>query len=111
MNWEIRYYKKVERDILEWPGSISAKFAKIIKLVEQHGPAEVGMPYVKAMGKGLFEIRVMGKDGIGRALFCNLVGKRVIILNAFIKKTEKTPARELELARKRMLEIKEIWKN
>jgi phage-related protein len=58
------------------------------------------------MGNGLFEIRAKSQEGIGRSLFCMLKGKEIIILNSFVKKTQKTPKKELELAKKRMKEIK-----
>jgi phage-related protein len=64
------------------------------------------MPHIKALGQGLFEIRVKAAEGIGRALFCMIKGKIIIILNGFIKKTEKTPSNEMDLALKRMKEIK-----
>ena len=57
------------------------------------------------MGHGLFEIRARGKEGIGRSLFCTVKGKEIIILNSFIKKTQKTPQKEIDIARKRMQEI------
>ena len=58
------------------------------------------------MGQGLFEIRAKGKEGIGRSFFCMVKGKEVIILHSFIKKSQKTPAKELNLARKRLKEVK-----
>jgi phage-related protein len=54
----------------------------------------------------LFEIRARGKEGIGRAFFCMIVGQKVVILHAFIKKSQKTPQKELEIARRRMAHIK-----
>jgi len=57
------------------------------------------------MGNGLFEIRAKGKEGIGRSLFCTVKGKEIIVLRSFIKKTQKTPKRELEKARNRMKEL------
>ncbi len=57
------------------------------------------------MGKGLFELRARGKDGIGRAFYCYLKGKRIVILHVFIKKTQSTPQRELNIAQKRMDEV------
>ena len=71
----------------------------------EHG-ANLGLPYTKAMGGGLFEIRAKGQEGIGRAFFCTLVGQRIVILHSFIKKTDKTPKRELDIAKQRMKEIK-----
>jgi phage-related protein len=54
------------------------------------------------MGDGLFELLPKGRSGTGRALYCFLVGKGIVVLHAFIKKTRQTPDRELKLARKRM---------
>jgi phage-related protein len=58
------------------------------------------------MGDGLFEIRAQGPEGIGRAFFCTLLGSRVVILHGFVKKTQATPAKELNLARARLREVK-----
>jgi phage-related protein len=63
------------------------------------------MPYSRAMGNGLFEIRPKGKDGIVRALYCFQTGERIIILHAFIKKSQATPRKEMVLALKRMKEV------
>ncbi len=59
------------------------------------------MPHTRAMGGGLFEVRAKGREGIGRAFFCTVVGQRIVILHVFTKKTDQTPARELDTARKR----------
>ncbi len=69
------------------------------------GP-NLGMPYTRAMGDGLFEIRANGQEGIGRAMFCTLVGRRVVVFHGFIKKTEQTPAKDLDTARRRMKEVR-----
>ncbi len=57
------------------------------------------------MGKGLFELRLKGKEGTGRVFFCNRPGGRILMLHAFVKKSAKTPARELKVARERMREV------
>ena len=56
---------------------------------------------------GLFELRPRGRAGIGRAFYCFMVSKRVVVLHAFIKKTQQTPDRELKLARKRLKELQD----
>jgi phage-related protein len=61
----------------------------------------------RAFGDGLFELRPRGRAGIGRAFYCFMVGKRVVVLHAFIKKTQQTPDRELKLARKRLKELQD----
>lgn len=66
----------------------------------------IRMPHSRAMGDGLFELRPRGVEGIGRVFYCFMVQQRIVILHAFIKKTQITPAREIALARKRMKEVK-----
>ena len=69
------------------------------------GP-NIGEPHTKAFGDGLFELRLKGAEGIARVFFCTLAGKRIVMLHSFIKKSERTPAREREVAETRMKEIK-----
>lgn len=109
MTWKITFYnEKVEKQTLSFPKSILANFIHIAEMIEALGPA-LGHPYTAPMGNGLFEIRAKGMEGIGRSLYCTMKGKEIIILNSFIKKTQKTqktPKKELELAKKRMNEVK-----
>ena len=77
---------------------------KLLELMEKHG-ANLGSPHTEPMGEGLFEIRAKAQEGIGRGLFCYLNGKHVVVLHAFIKKSQKTPRKELELARLRQNEV------
>ncbi|MCP3933515.1 MAG: type II toxin-antitoxin system RelE/ParE family toxin, partial [Bacteroidetes bacterium] len=70
------------------------------QMIEEFGPA-LDLPYTKAIGEGLFEIRAKGKEGIGRSFFCTVKGKEIIILHSFIKKSQKIPKKELATARKR----------
>ena len=65
------------------------------------------MPHSRALGGGLFELRPRAREGIGRALYCYLVGERVTVLHAFVKKTQATPERDLKLARRRMKEVRD----
>lgn len=107
MPWKIEFYSaQVEEDIKGWPESIQAKFYKIGELLEKHGPFEVGMPHVENFGQGLFEIRAKGREGIGRIFFGLLPGRTMVLLHAFIKKTQKTPKQELAIAKKRLKEVK-----
>jgi phage-related protein len=106
MSWTVDFYNtEVMKAIQKWPIGIKAKFTWIVDLLQEHGPNEIGMPYIKALGKGLFEIRAKGKEGIGRAIFCILKGEKMIVLNGFIKKTQETPRKEIALATKRRLEV------
>ena len=67
--------------------------------------ANLGMPHTKPIENGLFELRLKSKEGIARVFFCTKVGKRIIMLHLFIKKTQKIPQKELTIANKRMLEV------
>ncbi len=71
----------------------------------EYGP-DLGLPFTRAMGKGLFEIRAKGHAGIARGFFCTISKNKIVILHVFIKKTESTPKKELDLAIKRMKEVK-----
>jgi len=105
MAWEIKYYNvNVEDSILAWPQKILQRYLRITNLIENQGP-DLGMPFTGSLGKGLFEIRVKASEGIGRAFFCYLVKKEIIILHGFIKKTNKPPKKDLKIAIKRMKEV------
>lgn len=69
------------------------------------GP-NLGEPHTKAFGDGLFELRLKGAEGIARVFFCTLIGKRIVMLHSFIKKTDRTPKRELDVVQARLKEIK-----
>lgn len=105
MNYTIEYFHmRVKVEIETWPAGILADFARIAELLTEFGP-NLRMPHSRAMGGGLFELRPRGREGIGRAFYCFVIGQRVMILHAFIKKTQDTPEQELKIARKRMKEV------
>jgi phage-related protein len=104
--WTFNYYNaKVAALIEDWPIGVRVSFLRIVGLMSEHGP-NLGLPHTRAMGGGLFEIRAKGREGIGRAFYCTLVGRRIVILHAIVKKTEKTPTRALEIAHARLREVK-----
>jgi len=105
MAWKVDFYEGVEDEILSMPPKMQARMIKLLELIEQHG-ANLGPPHTDSMGDGLFEIRAKSQEGIGRGLFCYLKGKHIYVLRAFIKKSNKTPKKEIELARNRMKEVK-----
>ncbi len=105
MAFEIEYFhERVLAEIESWPVDFLADYARLVELLAEHGP-NLRLPYSRAFGDGLFELRPRGRSGIGRAFYCFLVGKRVVVLHAFIKKSQQAPDRELKLARKRMKEL------
>ncbi len=106
MTWTIEYrYKDVEQFVLKLPSGLSAKYFHLTDLMLEFG-ADLGMPHTKAMSDGLCELRVKGKEGIARVFYCTIVGKRIIMLHGFIKKSPKTPTIELRKAQQRLSEIK-----
>ena len=106
MNWTICYYSAaVERFILHLPEGLFARYARLTKAMLEFGP-NLGMPHTRAMGGGLFELRLTGKEGIARVFWCTTVCQRIVMLHGFIKKSEQTPLQELRVARTRLLEVK-----
>jgi phage-related protein len=106
MSWTITFFnEKVEEEALVFPAGVLANLIHILEVIEEFGPA-LGKPHTAPMGHGLFEIRAKSREGIGRALFCTLKGEEIVILHAFIKKTPKTPKRDLEKARGRLKELR-----
>jgi phage-related protein len=83
-----------------------ARFLRYAERMEHYGP-DLGMPHTRAMGKGLFELRLNAAEGLARVFYCACGGRRIVMLHQFIKKSEKTPRKEIEIARKRMTEVKD----
>jgi|SRR6185437_4704687 len=107
MEWEIVYFgDDVQEAILALPPGIQARYIHLTERMIQFGP-DLGMPHTRAMGKGLFELRMKGKEGIGRVFFCNRPSRRIMMLHAFVKKTDKTPKKELKIGRQRLEEVRE----
>lgn len=106
MKYTVEYFHaRVKEEIEGWPDGILADYARLVELLMEFGP-NLRMPHSRAMGDGLFELRPRGREGIGRVLFCYIQGHRIVILHAFIKKTQETPAKDLRLAMRRMKEVR-----
>ena len=90
---------------MELPDTLAACYIVLTRRMIALGP-NIGEPHTKAFGDGLFELRLKGAGGIARVFFCTLVGKRIVMLHSFIKKSERMPTREREVAETRMKEIK-----
>ena len=96
----------MEKQTLAFPKGILADFLRVVELIEEFGPA-IGRPHTAPLGKGLFEIRAKGREGIGRSIFCSVRDRKLIILHSFVKKTQKIPQKEMDKALKRMKEVTE----
>ena len=87
------------------PVTLQARFIGLTDRMMEHGP-NLGLPHTDAFGGGLFELRLKGTEGIARVFFCLIVKQQIVMLHSFIKKTQKTPDKELKLAKQRMKEFK-----
>ena len=106
MNWTISFFnERVHKGIQKWPVGVYADFLRLATLMEVHG-ADLRMPHSRALGDGLFELRCKGAEGIGRAFYCTVSGRQIVILHGFIKKTQETPSDELRIGRKRLKDVK-----
>lgn len=107
MSWSVVFYSdRVESEIAKMSPGFVARFVRYAERMEIYGP-DIGMPHTKAMGDGLFELRLKAGEGIARVFYCARFGRRIMMLHHFVKKTEKTPAREQLIARTRMKEIED----
>ena len=107
MNWRVTFYSAgFEEEVLQLAAGFVARFLRYAERMEIYGP-DLGMPHTRAMGDGLFELRLKAAEGIARVFYCTLIGRRIVMLHQFIKKSEKTPRKELEIARKRMKEMQD----
>ena len=105
MKWEIVYFsEKVRCWIDDMPLGIRAYYARITERLLKTGP-NLGMPFTRAMGNGLFELRIKGKGGISRIFYSTVKDKKIVMLHGFIKKSSKTPKKELKIAKQRMREV------
>jgi phage-related protein len=106
MEYTITYYSEaVHAQILALPPTLLARYLSLTDRMASAGP-NLGEPHTKAFGNGLFELRLKGAEGIARVFYCTCVGRRIVMLYGFIKKSEKTPLSERRIAEKRMKEIK-----
>ncbi|MBD3421836.1 MAG: type II toxin-antitoxin system RelE/ParE family toxin [Chitinivibrionales bacterium] len=105
MSWTIEYYNgKVSRAILRMPSGLLARYVHVTDVMMQFGP-NLGMPHTRRVGEKLFEIRLKSREGICRVFYCIKVGRKIVMLHQFIKKSQKTPTKELDTARKRLREV------
>ena len=106
MDYRIRYYSlEVQEYVMALPVTLQARYINLTRRMMEFGP-NLGLPHTDAFCGGLFELRLKGAEGIARVFFCTLVDKDIVMLHCFVKKSQKTPAKELNIARNRLQEIK-----
>ena len=105
MRFSVEYYEKedgtrpAEEFILSQDVKMRAKIFTMLTFLEEMGP-DLREPYSKALGDGIFEVRAKQGSNISRVLYFFVVGRRIILTNGFVKKTAKTPAREISKAKR-----------
>ena len=106
MTWKIKYFSEdVESGVLSLPDGLLARYLHLTDLMMEYG-SNLGMPHTKSISGGLFELRLKSKEGIARVFYCTQVGKNIVMLHSFIKKSQKTPKHELSIALSRLQEVK-----
>jgi phage-related protein len=107
MAYTITYYNEaLQTEIMSLPDTLQARYIGLTARMIENG-ANLGEPHTKAFGDGLFELRLKGAEGIARVFYCTLVGRQIVMLHCFVKKTQKTPLKERWIAKKRMMEVKQ----
>jgi len=106
MQWQVEILNDTVRaEIKALPADIQARFVRISVMITQSGLENLGEQHVKHLEGKLWEMRLKGRDGIARTLYVTASGRRVVVVRAFVKKTQKTPRTEIELALRRAKEI------
>ena len=95
----------VDAELEALPADMRARFSYISQWIEEFGLDRVREPHVKHLQGPLWGMRMKGKDGISRAIYVTATGQRVVVVRVFVKKTQKTPTREIDPARKRAKEV------
>ena len=104
--WRVEVLNETVRaEIDALPADVRARLAHIVELMIAVGPMRVHAPHVKHLRDKLWEMRMRGRDGIARAIYITVEGRRIVILHAFVKKTQKTPRQAISLALARAKEL------
>ena len=99
MSWTVGFFSDAAlAEVRALPQDMRTKFERIVNMIEAHGLERMREPYVKHVEGKLWEMRLIGSDGIARSLYVTASGRRIVILRTFVKKSQKAPRREIELA-------------
>lgn len=100
--WTVEIHPQAEAELQALPADMRGRFLRIAEMLEQLGPHQVGLPHVRPLEGKLWEMRMQGRDGIARAVYAAVHGRRLLVLHAFVKKTQATPRMALNTARTRL---------
>lgn len=105
MLWAVETFENVDAEIEALPVKLRARLIRLFEMVETLGLEALREPHVKHIEGKLWELRAKAPEGIARGIYVAMDGRRVIVLHVFIKKSQKMPARALEIARKRLAQV------
>ena len=100
--WTVTLHLQAEPELVALPADMQARFVHIAELLEEFGPQRVGLPHIRPLESKLWEMRMQGRDGIARAVYAAVQGRRLLVLHVFVKKTQSTPRKAIETALKRL---------
>lgn len=104
--WSVEVLNAEVADELDsLPADMRARLEHIVTLIREFGLERVREPHVKHLEGPLWEMRLKGRGGIARVIYLTASGRRIVIVRAFRKKSQKTPRREIVLALKRAKEV------
>ena len=107
MRWVVETLNPtVDAEIGALPPDMRARFVRLAELIENLGFEALPRDSFKHLEDRLWELRMTGRDGISRAIYVTAKGRRMVVLRVFIKKTQKTPPRELGIARQRAKDVR-----
>jgi phage-related protein len=107
MQWTVETLNRlVDAEIEALPPLLNARLIRLMEMVENIGLERMREPHVKHIEGKIWELRAKAAEGIARALYVTTTGRRIVILHAFVKKSDKTPRGAMEITRNRMKEVK-----
>ena len=106
MTWRVETLNDtVDREFDALPADMRARFARTSQLIAAVGLEQMGAPHVRHLKGPLWEMRLAGRDGIARAIYTAATGRRIVVVRVFVKKTRRTPRREIKVALRRAREV------
>jgi phage-related protein len=105
MRWTVETLAPVDAEIEALPIGLQARVVRLLEMIENIGLEQMHEPHVKHLEGKLWELRAKAREGIARGIYVAVEGRRVVVLHVFVKKTEKTPRRALDLARERLRQV------
>ena len=105
MPWTISYHETAKAEADALPLDLKTRLLRLLDLIRDNGLDRLPPKAAKHLDGELWELRIKGNDGIGRAFYVTRAGQRLVIVHVFVKKTQKTPPRPIKLAQRRAEEV------